>query len=455
MAEAVEGKRISMKNMDAYPSRSVSTSSFEISRGYPDDDGHQKNVDVVVNQLHTADAVQEKRQKSCCIRFIGPILTLISVIIAIGGGIAIRHFYPDKKWTERELMYLGFPGEIFLRGLKCLILPLIIGSIISALGNLESAFAGKVGTRAALYYLLTTMLAIGLGILLVMTIQPGVAPSNDSSDNNASDVTSTLGDKTDVHDSTTVSTLLQASSPSGKMNSVDSILDLIRNIVPTNLLEACTEHYTTNLYDDDQGHEIVSGKMTDGTNILGLICFSILLGVMCGKMGEAGKPITAFFNCLFEASMKITRLVIFFTPLGVLFLVLPRIVEVEDVNQMLGSVGLYTLTILIGLFVHGFVVLPIVFIILARKNPFKHLANMTSALLTALGTSSSSATLPVTINCLEKNLGYDSRVVRFLVPIGATVNMDGTALYEAVAAIFIAQTRGIPLTPVQVSLQLI
>ena len=447
MSEAVQGKRVSMKNMESYPSRSVSTSSFEISKGYSNDDGHERNVDIVINHLTTAEAFPVKREKPCCLRFIGPILTLLAVIIAVGGGIAMRHFYPDKRWTKRELMYLGFPGEIFLRGLKCLILPLIIGSIISALGNLESSFAGKVGTRAALYYFLTTMLAIGLGILLVMTIQPGVNPADDSSDNNGTDVTGNLLRSSNL---TRTSRLVLTSNPPPKINSVDAILDLIRNIIPTNLLEACTSHYSTSLYDDEEGLEVISGKMVDGTNILGLICFSILLGIACTKLGEAGRPIIALFTCLAEASMKITRLIIFFTPVGVLFLVLPRIVEVEDVNQMLGSVGLYTATILAGLFIHGFIVLPIVFIVLTRKNPLKHLANMTSALLTALGTSSSSATMPVTINCLEKNLGYDSRIVRFLVPIGATVNMDGTALYEAVAAIFIAQTRGVPLTPVQV-----
>jgi Na+/H+-dicarboxylate symporter len=157
-----------------------------------------------------------------------------------------------------------------------------------------------------------------------------------------------------------------------------------------------------------------------------------------------------FFTSLSEASMAITRIVIFFTPVGVLFLVLPRIVEVDNVEEMLQSVGLYTATIMTGLLVHGFIVLPIVYLILVRRNPYTHIAKMSSALLTAFGTSSSSATLPVTINCLEERVGLDPKIVRFLVPIGATVNMDGTALYEAVAAIFIAQSRGLDLSPINV-----
>lgn len=148
--------------------------------------------------------------------------------------------------------------------------------------------------------------------------------------------------------------------------------------------------------------------------------------------------------------MKITKIVINFTPIGVLFLVLPRVVEVDDVNQMLESVGMYTACVLAGLFIHGLIVLPFVYCIITRRNPYALVGRMSAALLTAFGTSSSSATMPVTINCLEENVGLDPKIVRFLVPIGATVNMDGTALYEAVAAIFIAQSRGVPLTPISV-----
>jgi Na+/H+-dicarboxylate symporter len=333
------------------------------------------------------------------------------------------------------------------RGLKCLILPLIIGSIISALGNLESSFAGKIGRRAALYYFLTTVMAIGLGILLVMTIKPGVTEESEKQ------MRLTLESRNNMTNFDNNSTEFNEPNKP-KVTSIDSLLDLIRNLIPTNLMEATTHHYNTVVNEIVDGNGVViskvSHKMEEGTNILGLVSFSILLGVMCASMGEAGKPIVQLFTCLSEAAMKITRLVIFFTPMGVLFLVLPRIVEVDDVNSMLGSVGMYTATVLIGLLVHGFLILPLIFIILTRKNPLTHIMKMSPALLTALGTSSSSATLPVTINCLEKNMGYDSRIVRFLVPIGATVNMDGTALYEAVAAIFIAQSRGIPLSIIQV-----
>lgn len=134
------------------------------------------------------------------------------------------------------------------------------------------------------------------------------------------------------------------------------------------------------------------------------------------------------------------------SPVGVLFLVTSKVIEMDSFEKILGQLGLYFMTVLIGLFIHGFIVLPLIFFLLTKKNPVKYILNMAQAIATAFGTSSSSATLPVAIGCLEDRNGIDSRVSRFIMPIGATINMDGTALYEAVAAIFIAQVRQISLT---------
>jgi solute carrier family 1 (high affinity glutamate transporter) protein 3 len=158
-------------------------------------------------------------------------------------------------------------------------------------------------------------------------------------------------------------------------------------------------------------------------------------------MKDEGKPLLLFFNSLSEVTLRITKIVIKFAPIGILFLVMPRVISVEDVRASLASVGYFTLTVLLGLFIHGLIVLPLIYYIITRKNPYVFLAKMTEAMMTAFGTSSSLATLPVTITCLEDNNKINRNVVRFCVPIGATINMDGTALYEAVAAIFIAQVN--------------
>lgn len=132
--------------------------------------------------------------------------------------------------------------------------------------------------------------------------------------------------------------------------------------------------------------------------------------------------------------------------MGVLFLVAAKITEMQSLDEVVAQLGMYFLTVLIGLFIHGFIVLPLLYFVITRKNPYVYISNLAQALVTAFGTSSSSATLPVAINCLEEGNGVDSRVTRFVLPIGATINMDGTALYEAVAAIFIAQVREVSLS---------
>lgn len=342
------------------------------------------------------------------------ILTALAAITGIAGGIIIRLYWPT--WSERQLSYLEFPGYLYLNALKCLIIPLIVSSIISALGNIDSTLAHRIAVRAVLYYVLTTCCAIGLGITLVLTIRPGDSRAANSTTGTASDINN-----------------------QHNMTSVDSILDLLRNLIPPNLIEATFQQYSSSQ----------ASHHTTSSNILGLILFSALVGAYSSSLGTLGQPVVNFFTSLFAVTMKITQLVIYFTPVGIIFLVMPRIIAVKDVEEMLGSVGLYTVTVLSGILVHGFIVLPVIYLILTRRNPLLHVMNMIPALMTALGTSSSSATMPVTINCLER-MGLDSRVVKFLVPIGATVNMDGTALYEAVAAIYIAQARSIPLSPVQV-----
>ena len=198
----------------------------------------------------------------------------------------------------------------------------------------------------------------------------------------------------------------------------------------------------------------------------------VILGITLAKMGEAGKPLLDFFVCMSEAMMTITTWVIYMAPVGVFFLIGGQVLEMADFATVAQQLGFYFGTVLIGLGIHGFVVLPIVYSVCTRKLPFTFIANMTNAFTTAFGTASSTATLPVTMNLLEEKNGVDPRIsrsiefryilcklffqefiilnvnticnflfTRFVLPIGATINMDGTALYEAIAAIFIAQVR--------------
>ncbi|XP_055945515.1 excitatory amino acid transporter 3-like isoform X1 [Argiope bruennichi] len=411
------------------PSKTNGTSSTSVqipANGHskprtPDDD-----VFPVSNKM-----MDEPSKKHPVYRCLGgnliTVLTFLGVVLGIALGLGLKSVRP---WSKREVMYVNFPGELFLNMLKCLILPLIVSSLIAAIGSLDTRLTGKIGIRAVAYYMITTVIAIILGIILVITIRPGVGGSVDESMSEKRETKPTLPE--------------------------DTLMDLVRNMFPPNIMEACLKQYTTILkmpkgYNkSDNATDLrewdISGRMEGSTNILGLVVFSVVLGITLGEMKAKGKPLLNVFISLSDAVMKITKLVIWLSPVGVLFLVASKILEMKDLAVIAGQIGLYSLTVLAGILIHGFIILPLLYFAFVRKNPYSFLLNMGQALATAFGTASSSATLPVTITCLEEKNHIDPRVSRFCLPIGATINMDGTALYEAVAAIFIAQVRGISLS---------
>ncbi|KAJ1530739.1 hypothetical protein ONE63_005594 [Megalurothrips usitatus] len=357
-------------------------------------------------------------------------LTVLGVLSGVAVGFVMRSA-KSSPWTAREIVYVQFVGDLFLRMLKALIIPLLISSIVAAIGSLDLSLSYKIGARAIVYYLTTTVMAVIEGIILVLIIHPG--RSDEGVDK------------------------IKREGTSRNVTTADTLLDLIRNIFPPNLIQATTHQYRTVLIPPKPGPNVTEemmknllgwemrGEFTDGTNVLGLVAFAVVLGIAIGKMRERGKPLLDFFEALGTAMMSITNWVIWISPIGVLFLVASKLLEMADFGVIIGQLGMYFMTVLLGLFIHGFILLPILYTIATRKLPFRFLANMGQALATAFGTASSSATLPVSMNCLEELNGVDVRVSRFVMPIGATINMDGTALYEAVAAIFIAQARGIHL----------
>ncbi|CAG2110692.1 unnamed protein product [Medioppia subpectinata] len=334
--------------------------------------------------------------------------TLIMVVLAIVMGIILRETNPG--WNQRSVKYIGFIGELFLRMLKGLVLPLIFTSLVYAMSDIDTRLFGKIGFRTIAFYLSTTLLSIILGIILVISIQPGNKGE---------------GEKKQFEEGESI-----------KLTTIDTILDLIRNLFPDNLIEAAFVSFTTVLKPPNgttgedlpiEEWEISSGK-SNAMNILGLVVFGVVFGVIIGRNKKEAQVLADFFKAFNNIMMGITVIIIQFTPLAVLFLVLPQLLSVKDLNELLGSVGWYTLTVLVGIFIHGTIILPIIFIICTRQNPLTFISKMSAAMMT----------------------GVDRRIVRFCIPIGATINMDGTALYEAVAAIYIAQYRDVDLDFVKI-----
>uniref|UniRef100_A0A8C8YXJ6 Amino acid transporter n=1 Tax=Prolemur simus TaxID=1328070 RepID=A0A8C8YXJ6_PROSS len=192
------------------------------------------------------------------------------------------------------------------------------------------------------------------------------------------------------------------------------------------------------------------GGEVEGMNILGLVVFAIVFGVALRKLGPDGELLIRFFNSFNDATMVLVSWIMWYAPVGIMFLVAGKIVEMDDVGLLFASLGKYILCCLLGHAIHGLLVLPLIYFIFTRKNPYRFLWGIVTPLATAFGTSSSSATLPLMMKCVEENNGVAKHISRFILPIGATVNMDGAALFQCVAAVFIAQLNRQPLDFVKI-----
>lgn len=184
----------------------------------------------------------------------------------------------------------------------------------------------------------------------------------------------------------------------------------------------------------------ISGNYVRGINIPGLVALSIFIGVSSALLKGKVELLKTLIREINHVSMKITSWVVWFSPIGVFFLILSRFVGL-DISIMLQQMGLFFITVVLGMVIHMALIMPLVSFLLTRKNPYRFIGNMGEALAMAFGTASSSATLPLTMSCCQENNGIHPKIVKFVIPIGATINMNGTALYEAVAAVFISQVR--------------
>uniref|UniRef100_A0A8C1MVE9 Amino acid transporter n=1 Tax=Cyprinus carpio TaxID=7962 RepID=A0A8C1MVE9_CYPCA len=353
-------------------------------------------------------------------------LTVMGVILGAVSGMLLRVASPID---DNIVMVIAFPGDILMRMLKMLILPLIISSLITGLSGLDAKSSGRLGSRAMIYYMTTTIIAAVLGVILVLLIHPGNPKLKEN-----------LGE----------------GAENDEVSSLDAFFDLIRNLFPENLVQACFQQIQTVVKkvevqpDFDDTNNKKSLQFKSGMNVLGLIGFFIAFGICMGKMGEKARLMIDFFSILNEIVMKLVIMIMWYSPFGIACLICGKIISIKDLEVVARQLGMYMLTVIIGLIIHGAIFLPCIYFAIVRKNPFSFFMGIFQAWITALGTASSAGTLPVTFRCLEENLGIDKRVTRFVLPVGATINMDGTALYEAVAAIFIAQMNGIDLDPGQI-----
>jgi len=297
-----------------------------------------------------------------------------------------------------------FIGAMFLNALKMLIVPLIVSSIIVGIAGMGSHNAlGRMGTKTILYYAFTSLIAILIGLVVVNIISPGVVDGQPAKE--------MIGLSADVDDI--------KEKVEGK--GAGDVAEIFLRMIPPNIVSAAAD-----------------GQM------LGLIFFALLFGFFMTKISSPNtESIYKFWDSVYQVMMLITDWVMKFAPIGV-FALVAKVVASTGFDAF-KPLALFFISVILALAIHFFVVMPLLLRFVGRVNPLRHYRAMMPALLTAFSTSSSSATLPLTLECVEKNAGVSNRTSSFVLPLGATINMDGTALYECVAAIFIAQAYGITL----------
>jgi len=312
------------------------------------------------------------------------------VFIGMGAGIIYALIMGEAAMNVAPL------GDLFMRLLKMVIVPLIFFSITSGVAGIgENKSLGRLGAKTFGYYFLTSMLAILIGLTLTNIIQPGVGLD------------------------------IQAGGKDfdpSSLNQPGSLGSILLRMIPTNPVQA----------------------MANG-DVLAVIFFSIILGMAITALPEKQYAFTRdLFDTFFHIMMKMTQGVILFLPFGVFGLIAKAVASTGF--ELFKAVGWYMVTIASGLSIHIFIVLPLVFWFFTRINPLKHFKAIASAMATAFSTSSSGATLPVTMDCVENRAGVSNKVTSFVLPLGATINMDGTALYECAGVLFISQALGFDLS---------
>ncbi|MFO7843423.1 MAG: dicarboxylate/amino acid:cation symporter [Bacteroidales bacterium] len=308
---------------------------------------------------------------------------LIAFILAIFFGIFLKEY----------VNYVSWMGDIFLRMLKMIVIPLVLSSVISGIVNIgsEGSF-GKLGLKTIAYYITTSSLAIIVGLLMVNIIEPGVGM----------DITSIA-----------IEEKISIDRP--------SMGDIFIEIVPENIFYALANN-----------------------DFLAVIFFAIVAGIFISKIDKKSNIILAdFFNAFFELFMKITMFIIKLAPYGIFGLIVKVVAEQKDFGNMVASLGTFMVTVIGGILIHTLITLPLLTRFIGKAKPFKHLSNVKTTLITAFSTASSAASLPLNMKETNEKSGVSHKITNFTLPIGTTINMDGTAIYIAAVVMFIAQAKGV------------
>ena len=324
-----------------------------------------------------------------------PVQILIALVLGVLFGI-FAHDY---------VKYVSWAGDMFLRFLKMIVVPIVFCSMVTGVASLgNQGGLGRIAGKTFAFYISTTLIATVIGLVLVNLLQPGVGSS-----------------------------LVSDAAAATQLASADkvSLGQQIINIIPDNIFAALTKG-----------------------DLLQVIFFAILFGFFVTKVGEKARTVIVdVFQAGFDVIMKITLAVIKLAPYGVFAIVAKMISQqAGDMDKLMDvaqSLSMFLLIVWAGCMIHFFVVLPSSVYFLGKENPWRHMKKMSTAILTAFSTCSSGAALPISLKDSQEKCGISNRIAGFTLPLGATINMNGTALYEGVAVIFIAQVYGVDLSIIE------
>ena len=321
-----------------------------------------------------------------------PMQILIALVLGVIFGI-FGHEY---------VKYISWAGDIFLRFLKMIVIPIVFSSMVVGVAGMgNSGGLGRIAGKTFSFYIITTLIAAFVGMMFVNIMEPGVG-----------------------------STLVSGADSAANIAAANKISlgDRLITIVPDNIFKSLTEG-----------------------DLLAIIFFAILFGFFVTKVGEKSRTVIIdFFQAAFEVIMKITLSVIKLAPIGVFAIVSKMIAQqagdTEKLVEIAQSLGMFVLIVWIGCLIQFFIILPCIVRFIGKENPWKHMKKMSTAILTAFSTCSSGAALPISMKDSQEKCGISNKIASFTLPLGATINMNGTALYECVAVIFIAQVYGVDLS---------
>ncbi|XP_052785057.1 excitatory amino acid transporter 1-like [Mya arenaria] len=349
------------------------------------------------------------------------LITLVAVGLGFGIGFAVRTVGP----SDTALMWMGLPGQLYLRALRLMIVPLIICSVIVGTASLDAKQNGKITIVSFIYIFVTNMIATILGILGWLVFQPGKGGVGLTSNKKVEE---------------------------NKIETHDIFADLIRNIFPSNLFEATFQQDQTNYQKEmntvspDSNTTVVTitnqlGK-TGGANLLGLIFVCIVVGIAASALKEKGKPFILFFDSASAIVTKVIRWFMWLTPIGVLSLILATVASLDDVGAVFRELSLFIGAVVVALVVQQGVVLPLILFLTTRNNPLVHLQKIGRPWIIAFSTASSAISTPEMIYSCEHLLKIDSRITRFVISFCLTLSANGSALFIACSCLFIWNLTG-------------